>query len=378
MNCELPSMNSIYIHIPFCQTRCIYCDFYSTTLGRDIMASYVQALEREMVRRRNYIECSRVNTLYIGGGTPSLLPTEFISNIFDAVGRNFNLLPDAEITIEANPDDITSEWLKAIADTPVNRISMGAQTFDDKLLHFLRRRHTGKQIVKAVEACQQTNISNISIDLISSLPGQTLSAWKEDVATALSLGITHLSAYTLSYEEGTALYKMLMDGKVDETDEEVSRQMYYHLISATEDAGFQHYEISNFSLPGFHSRHNSCYWQGTPYLGLGAGAHSYDGQRTRRANLSDIKEYIATTGDVPHETEVLNETELFNEYIMTRLRTAAGIPLKELSEEDRQYCLDVAAPYIEQNLLSISDLRLSLTKEGIFISNDIISNMMRS
>lgn len=371
-------MNSIYIHIPFCQSRCIYCDFYSTTYGHNIMASYVQALIREMVRRKHYIECSRVDTLYIGGGTPSLLPTELLTTIFDAIRHNFTLTPNAEVTIEANPDDINNEWLKNITQTPINRISIGTQTFDDQILNLIGRRHNAKQTIKAVEACKQAGITNISLDLISSLPGQTMQHWEKDVHTALSLGITHLSAYTLSYEEGTKLHKMLINGDIKETDEELSRQMYYHLLDTTEKAGFQHYEISNFSLPGQHSRHNSCYWQGTPYLGLGAGAHSYDGIRTRRANLPDIKTYIATSDDVPHENEILNDEELYNEFIMTRLRTNIGIPLDKLTTKDRQYCLNIAKHYIEQKLLSIKNNHLHLTKEGIFISNDIISDMMRS
>ncbi|MBQ5871757.1 MAG: radical SAM family heme chaperone HemW [Bacteroidaceae bacterium] len=371
-------MNSIYIHIPFCQSRCIYCDFYSTTHAQGMMASYVQALIREMSRRKHYIECSRVNTLYIGGGTPSLLPAELLNAIFEAIHSNFTLTPDAEVTIEANPDDINNDWLKNISQTPINRISIGTQTFDDQILNFIGRRHNAKQTIKAVDACKQAGITNISLDLISSLPGQTMQHWQKDVDLALSLGITHLSAYTLSYEEGTKLYQMLINGDIKETDEELSRQMYYHLLNTTEKAGFQQYEISNFSLPGQHSRHNSCYWQGTPYLGLGAGAHSYDGIRTRRANLPNIKTYINATDDVPHENEILNDNELYNEFVMTRLRTTLGIPLDKLTANDRQYCLNIANPYIEKKLLSVKNNHLHLTKEGIFISNDIISDLMRS
>lgn len=341
------------------------------------MAEYAQALEREMSLRKDYIDRSSVQTLYFGGGTPSLLPPDVLERIFAAINRHFTLAPDAEVTIEANPDDVTPKWLKSLSHTPINRISMGAQTFNDNLLNFLGRRHNASQIADAVLACKEAGINNISLDLIYGLPGQTMDDWCNDVEKALSLGITHLSAYALSYEEGTRLDAMLRKGIVHEADEELSRQMYNHLMDATKRAGFRHYEISNFALPDYHSRHNSSYWQGTPYLGLGAGAHSYDGQRSRRANLPDIKAYIAATNDVPHETEVLSNEELYNEFIMTRLRTSCGIPLCELSPDNCQYCLSMAAPHLEHRLLRIQNEHLCLTKEGIFTSNDIISDLMK-
>lgn len=341
------------------------------------MSSYAQALEREMCLRKHYIQCSRVHSIYIGGGTPSLLPTDILTNIFSAVKRHFTLVSDAEVTIEANPDDVTPKWLRGLSGTPVNRISMGAQTFNANLLTFLGRRHNAQQIADAVQACKEAGITNISLDLIYGLPEQTMEDWRHDVESALNLGITHLSAYALSYEEGTRLDTILRKGLIQETDEELSRQMYDHLLTATEEAGFLHYEISNFALPGFHSRHNSNYWQSAPYLGLGAGAHSYDGHRERRANLPDIKAYIAATEDVPHETEELSTEELYNEFIMTRLRTSGGVPLNELSPEDRQYCLSMARPHLAHHLLSIQNEHLRLTKEGIFTSNDIISDLLK-
>lgn len=371
-------MAGIYIHVPFCKSRCIYCDFYSTTLGQDYMASYVEALEREMSLRRQYIECTRVHTIYIGGGTPSLLPSYLLRELFDAILHEFSPDEDAEVTIEANPDDVTPDWLRGLEGTPVNRISMGAQTFDDKLLSLLGRRHNAQQTRDAVKACKEAGIGNISLDLIYGLPSQTMDDWQSDVEQALSLGIKHLSAYALSVEPGTPLdsspYKRELEGV---RYEELSRRMYDHLMSATSKAGFLHYEISNFALPGFHSRHNSCYWQGTPYLGLGAGAHSYDGHRTRRANLPDIKAYIAAKSDVPHETEILSDETLYNEFIMTRLRTSSGIPLNELSEDDRHYCLFMAEPHLKHRRLCIKEEHLCLMKEGIFTSNDIICDLMK-
>ena len=371
------SVAGIYIHIPFCRSRCIYCDFYSTTLGREAMASYAIALEHEMSLRNNYIDSLRVHTIYIGGGTPSLLPVGVLREIFSAINRHFTIDSDAEVTIEANPDDVTPDWLLELSDTPVNRISMGAQTFNDQLLVFLGRRHNAQQTDDAVRACMEAGIANIGLDLIYGIPGQTMDDWLHDVRHALSLGITHLSAYALTYEEGTRLDAMLRKGIIQEADEELSRQMYDYLMCATEKAGFQHYEISNFAKPGYHSRHNSSYWQGLPYLGLGAGAHSFDGHRSRRANLTDIKAYIAATDDVPHETEELTTDNLYDEFVMTRLRTSIGIPLDELSPIDRHYCLSQAAQHIAHGLLLVSENHLCLTREGIFTSNDIICDLMK-
>lgn len=341
------------------------------------MTAYARALEQEMRCRRNYLGEAPIQTLYIGGGTPSQLPADILERIFSAIGRHFELDANAEVTIEANPDDVTPRWLKALRQTPVGRISIGAQTFSDRLLRFTRRRHDARQTLAAVEACQDAGITNISLDLIYGLPGQTMDEWLTDIRQALSLGITHLSAYALSYEEGTPLEAMLRKGEVQEADEELSRQMYDYLLLAAKQAGFLHYEISNFALPDYHSRHNSSYWQGLPYLGLGAGAHSYDGSRSRRANLPDINAYIAAEGDVPHQEETLSDEELYDEYIMTRLRTSSGLLLEELSFEDRRYCLRQAAPHLAQHLLQIRDGRLCLTHEGIFTSNDIISDLMK-
>lgn len=370
-------MAGIYIHIPFCQSRCIYCDFYSTTSGRNVMTDYMRALLRELHVRRQYIKGTRVHTIYIGGGTPSLMPTALLSNLFDAIAQHFTLVPDAEITVEANPDDVTPQWLEDMASTPVNRISMGAQTFNDSLLRFLGRRHNAAQIADAVRDSHAAGFHNISLDLIYGLPGQTFHDWQHDVESALSLGIRHLSAYALSYENGTKLDTMLRSGQVEEADEELSFRMYRHLCDETKRAGFLHYEISNFALPGFHSRHNSSYWQGMPYLGLGAGAHSYDGQAVRRANCPDLKSYIAADGFVPHEEERLTPDELYDEFIMTRLRTSDGIPLDELSEADRNYCLAMAEAHLKTGKLQMQHRKLRLTETGIFTSNDIISDLMK-
>ena len=366
----------IYIHVPFCQSRCIYCDFYSTTYGAEWKRSYVDSLKREIQLRCEEIDVTRVPSLYIGGGTPSQLPSTLLQEVFLAIQENFTLAKDAEVTIEANPDDVTPEWLAALSQTPVNRISMGMQTFSDSLLCFLNRRHTSHQAIEAVQRCQDAGYSNISLDLIYGLPGQTFEDWCRDVKLLLSLDVPHLSAYALSYEEGTALSKMLQDGKVNEASDELSWQMYEYLMNETAAAGMEHYEISNFAKPGMHSRHNSSYWDGSPYLGLGPGAHSFDGVCVRRSNDTSLKDYVCSTADVPHQKEVLTPEEQYDELVMTRLRTASGLPLSLLTPEQRSYCMEMAEPHIHSGNLVQDGLVLRLSRKGIFISNSIISDLM--
>ena len=366
----------IYIHVPFCQKRCIYCDFYSTTYGLEWKRLYVSALRREMLSRRSEIDSSRVPSLYIGGGTPSQLPASLLMEMFQAIAESFTFAEDAEITIEVNPDDVTPRLIEVLHQTPVNRISMGVQTFSDKLLRFLNRRHTSAQALQAVRLFREANYNNISLDLIYGLPGQTFSEWKKDVDMVVNLGVPHLSAYALSYEEGTALHKMLEEGHVVETPDELSWQMYDYLMDKTADAGMEHYEISNFAIPAKQAQHNSSYWNGSPYLGLGPGAHSYDGENIRRSNNTSLKEYVQATADVPHQTEILTPGERYDEIVMTRLRTFSGLPLGVLTAEQRTYCLQMAEPHIlNGNLVREGDV-LRLSKRGIFVSNSVISDLM--
>lgn len=369
----------IYIHVPFCQGRCIYCDFYSTTEGEEWKSRYVDALLAELRMRRDELPLARVHSIYIGGGTPSQLPARALSGILNEVCRLFPVDSDAEVTVEANPDDVTPEWLAALSHTPVNRLSMGVQSFDDALLRLIRRRHTAQQAVCAVEQAALHGISNVSIDLIYGLPTQTMEQWQADVHQALALDVQHLSAYSLSYEEGTPLWRMLEQGRIEEADEELSLCMYEHLIDSTRAAGFTHYEISNFCRPGRHSQHNSAYWHGVPYLGFGPGAHSYDGMRTRRWNLSDLKGYVQAAGSMPpHQSEVLTDDELYDETVMTRLRTSEGLSLDLLTAAYRAYCMAQAEPHLRAGRLEQAGSTIRLTRQGIFTSNDIISDLMRA
>ena len=367
----------IYIHVPFCQSRCIYCDFYSTTLGVEWKRSYVDALKREMRLRCGETDVLRVPSLYIGGGTPSQLPVAMLQEVFRAVQDCFTLAPDAEVTIEANPDDVTPAWIEGLRQTPVNRISMGVQTFSDALLRLLNRRHTSQQALEAVRLCREAGYTNISLDLIYGLPGQTLGDWEDDVRQVLTLGVPHLSAYALSFEEGTALSRMLQEGRVEEAPDELSWQMYEYLMDQTAAAGMEHYEISNFARPGMFSRHNSSYWDGSPYLGLGPGAHSFDGGNVRRSNDTSLKDYVRSTADVPHQNEVLTPEEQYDELVMTRLRTASGLHLGLLTPEQKSYCMKMAEPHILRGDLLREGLVLRLSRKGIFISNSIISDLMR-
>lgn len=369
----------IYIHVPFCQGRCIYCDFYSTTEGEEWKSRYVDALLAELRMRRDELPFARVHSIYIGGGTPSQLPARALAAILNEVCRLFPVDSDAEVTVEANPDDVTPEWLAALSHTPVNRLSMGVQSFDDALLRLIRRRHTAQQAVCAVEQAARHGISNVSIDLIYGLPTQTMEQWQADVRQALALDVQHLSAYSLSYEEGTPLWRMLEQGRIEEADEELSLCMYEHLIDSTRAAGFTHYEISNFCRPGRHSQHNSAYWHGVPYLGFGPGAHSYDGMRTRRWNLSDLKGYVQAAGSMPpHQSEVLTDDELYDETVMTRLRTSEGLSLDLLTAAYRAYCMAQAEPHLRAGRLEQAGSIIRLTRQGIFTSNDIISDLMKA
>ena len=381
-------MAGIYIHIPFCKSRCIYCAFYSTT-DPSLRQRYVDAVCREMVIRgeRREERGERIDTIYLGGGTPSQLTADQLRQLFIYINKVYKLPPPSggvgggvEVTIECNPDDITPEYAEALSQLPVNRVSMGAQTFDDQRLHFLHRRHTANQVQQAVSRLREAGICNISIDLMYGFPGETLSQWERDIDSALSLDVEHLSAYCLSIEEGTPLYKLhKRDGSFCVIcDEETERQMYYLLIDRLTAAGYEHYEISNFAKPGFRSRHNSSYWTDVPYIGLGAAAHSYDGQQ-RRWNIDDINVYIKgiENGEPAYDYELIDDTTRYNDRVMLALRTCEGLDLQSLTPADRDYLLPLANRYIADGLLSNDGRRLRLTRSGLFVSDMVISDLMR-
>lgn len=337
-----------------------------------------------------------IETIYIGGGTPSTLDTSLLEPIFEVIYRTYNVSDRAEITIEANPDDLTPRKIKSLRTLPVNRLSMGVQTFDDGKLRLLHRRHNGEQAIRAVHDCQDAGFDNISIDLIYGLPAQSLREWETDVNTALSLNVQHISAYALIYEEGTPLWEMRKRHVVEEADEELSLEMFSLLMCRLENAGFEHYEISNFARPGFRSRHNSSYWKGIPYLGCGPSAHSFDG-RNRQWNHPDLNVYIDKVGKCLSseefnrapwiEQEKLNLYERYNDCIITSLRTSDGLNLSELKRKFSQpltdYCLQAAAVHLRNGQLEITEKKeqapeglLKLTRRGIFLSDGIMSDLL--
>lgn len=376
-------MAGIYIHIPFCESRCAYCDFYSTTLLRH-RESYIETACRELKSRLHELDGKQIKTIYFGGGTPSTLTIEELERIFKCI-RELMAADDMdhmEITLEANPDDLTEEYVRGLRTLPINRISMGIQSFHDRTLRLVGRRHTAAEAIGAVRRCQGMGLTNISIDLIYGLPGETLEDWSHSLDQAIALDVPHISAYHLTYEEGTRLWRMKEQGIVTPIDEEQSIAAFNMLRSKLLAAGYGHYEISNFARPDFHSRHNSSYWQGTRYIGIGPGAHSYDGTN-RRWNLSDLTNYIATAeGDeVPHEIERLSVEERYDERIITELRTANGINLEQLlkdfGEHYHAHLLKQAMPYIERGqLVRTAEDHLCLTPESILISDAIMCDLL--
>ena len=381
-------MAGLYIHIPFCKSRCIYCGFYSTTLltWRD---RYVDALCKEMALRP---ASSPLSTIYLGGGTPSLLTPRQLEQLFLNINKVYGCNPlsadkdsiPMEITIECNPDDITPEFAKDLAQLPVNRVSMGAQTFNDDRLRFLRRRHNSQQISLAMQRLRQAGIGNVSIDLMFGFPQETLEEWETDIRQALALQPDHISAYSLMYEEGTPLYDLKARSQYQEdgsgvtpVDEETELHMYSLLTDRLAAAGYEHYEISNWARPGYRSRHNSSYWQGVPYIGIGAAAHSFD-LLTRSWNVSNLFQYMKhiEQGQLPSEQETLDDDTRYNDLITTALRTCEGICLDQIEEKYRSYLLDNAQSSLTHGLLTIDNGRIRLTRQGLFVSDDVMSDLI--
>ncbi|MCM1079353.1 MAG: radical SAM family heme chaperone HemW [Bacteroidales bacterium] len=390
-------MAGLYVHIPFCASRCIYCGFYSTT-GLSLQKEYVHAVLRELdgrlAKNDRTFPCSvkwdgvgfsgkeKFTTVYFGGGTPSTLGTHLLDQLVRGIQERVDTSCVVEWTMECNPDDVTEELAAWIGRSPINRVSMGAQTFSDARLRRLCRRHSSSQVVEAVAGLRRNGIRNISIDLMFGFPSETLAGWDKDIDKTLALRPEHISAYSLMYEEGTPLYSMLEQGKVAEIDEELSWKMYDTLVTRLTDAGYVHYEISNFCQPSFRSRHNSSYWHQVPYLGLGASAHSYSGSR-RWWNVCDVKEYIRLTRDgIPVEDgigggfEYIDDTTRYNDIITTSMRTKEGVPLRMLPSSYRNYLLEQSEKHRINGTLTMEGGTLRLTKSGIYVSDDIMSDLI--
>lgn len=378
-------MAGLYVHIPFCATRCSYCGFYSTT-KLDLQDRYVDSLCREIALRKEYLSSystdskaanTIIRTIYIGGGTPSQLSRYSLEKLFHAIDTYLECSPE-EVTMEVNPDDVTNDLAETISALHINRVSMGAQTFDDNRLKFLNRRHKSFQVEQAIDILHEHGVGNISIDLMFGFPGQTCDSWKEDVRRAISLDIQHISAYSLMYEEGTRLYRMLKENMIKEIDEEVSLNMYNELINILCDAGYEHYEISNFAKKGYRAQHNSSYWHDIPYLGIGAAAHSYN-IKSRQWNVSDINKYIESISHdtVPFTFEPIDADTHYNDIVTTELRTSEGIDLSRLDDKYMQYIVKQAARHVADKTVVINDGHLKLTREGLYISDMIMSDLMK-
>ena len=349
-------MAGLYVHVPFCTQRCSYCDFYTQTDSR-LRTDYLRALRRELAERAAELDHEPLDTIYFGGGTPSQLPIEALRAIFRTIRAHYDVSSCREITLEANPDDLSADYLRQLhSQLPIRRISLGVQSFDDADLRRLRRRHDSQGAIRAVGRCLEAGFTDISIDLIYGLPDQTPEAWARNLDVAFHLGVSHLSAYHLTYEAGTPLHRQLLSGHIHAVSEDVSVRLYRLLIERAARAGWEHYEVSNFSLPGRFARHNSAYWTGARYIGVGPSAHSYDG-RARSWNVASLPAYVAgiLSGRPDREREVTDDDMRYNEYLMTRLRTMWGISLPHLRDtfgpRRLAHFLRHATPYIASGRL---------------------------
>ena len=370
-------MAGIYIHIPFCKQACHYCDFHFSTSVKK-KHELVQSLCRELELRKSELT-ETVETIYFGGGTPSLLTAEELDLLLECVDTNYSIIDSPEITLEANPDDLTPEKIRELSDSKVNRLSIGIQSFFEEDLKMMNRAHNVKEALECIKnAIPQ--FKNISVDLIYGIPGMARDRWLENIRTAISLGVPHLSCYALTIEPKTALDNFIKKGLMAPMDDALAQEHYTILIEETEKMGFINYEFSNFGKEGYQSQNNMAYWRGKSYLGIGPSAHSYDGT-VRSWNVNNNTKYIKSIekNQLPLEREVLSEKDKYNEYIMTRLRTQWGVSLREVDEnfgrDYRKYLMTQAQRSIENELLSLENNILTITKKGKFLCDGIAADL---
>ncbi|MDR2467130.1 MAG: radical SAM family heme chaperone HemW [Prevotellaceae bacterium] len=372
-------MSGLYIHIPFCKRLCAYCDFHfsvSTARSGEMLSSLMREMELR-AERGERLKNNGGRTLYFGGGTPTIYPVADIKRLSDkALSLFFDSVPD-EWTIEANPDDLTSEYLAQLADIGVNRLSVGIQSFIDRDLLMMRRRHSARQGIEAIENARKAGFDNISLDLIYGLPGADADGWNCNLETAVNIGVTHIAAYHLSIEHRTILGKMAAKGQIAPVDEEESVLQYEMLEEKLAKAGFVHYEVSNFALQGFFSRHNSAYWEGHDYIGVGPSAHSYDGLSMRKNNAANNPKYIESIGRgvVPEETERLSEKDRYNEALITALRTARGLSPERIPESFAAEFRRKAEKYLASQML-VHEETYRIPTKHFLISDAIISDLI--
>lgn len=384
-----PKTYGIYLHIPFCKQACHYCNYhFSTTLKRK--GELVDAICKELLLRKNELE-GVVETIYFGGGTPSLLSKEELSQIFDTIYASFSVSENPEITLEANPDDLVSvrneaetqtklkSPFEAFKEVGINRLSIGVQSFFESDLKWMNRAHNASEAMACILEAKK-HFENITIDLIYGIPGMSVERWRENIETAFSLDIPHISGYALTVEPKTALEKFIETGKTPPVDDDLSQEHHEVLIEMTEEAGLDNYEFSNFGKPGFYSQNNLAYWEGKPYLGIGPSAHSFDGV-SRSWNVSNNIKYIKSidAGELPSEREVLSKKDRYNEYVMTRLRTQEGISLEKVETdfgaEFLEYLMSQAKLAIESKNLQIEDGYMSVSKKGKFLTDGLAGDL---
>lgn len=370
-------MSGIYLHIPFCKQACHYCNFhFSTNLKRK--EELIKSLCTELIIRKRELN-QPLQTIYFGGGTPSLLSEQELKQIFNTIHKHYIVVENAEITLEANPDDLSSNLIVQLHDSQINRLSIGVQSFFAEDLLLMNRAHSAKEALECIQLAKKY-FKNISIDLIYGIPGLTIDRWKENLEITLSLNIPHISCYALTVEPKTALKKFIEQGKVAPVNDEETRSHYELMIDTLENAGYINYEFSNFGKPGYFSQNNTGYWQGKPYLGIGPSAHSFDGNQ-RSWNISNNIKYIKSIneGNIPLEFEVLSVTDKYNEYIMTGLRTMWGVSLvkveNDFGKRYKDYLLEQVEKHIENKLLYFEDDTLKITKKGKFLGDGIASDL---
>ncbi len=368
----------LYIHIPFCKQACHYCDFHFSTSVKK-KGELVDMLCKELVLRKNELPDNVIETIYFGGGTPSLLSAEELKQIFDTIHSNFQVSDDAEITLEANPDDLSIKKLEVLKVSGINRLSIGVQSFFEEDLKLMNRAHNEKEALESIQMAKEY-FDNISIDLIYGIPGMTEERWRENLRIALDLNLPHFSCYALTVEPNTALKKFIEKGIIKPVDDEASKAHFGSLVETLLNAGFVHYEFSNFGKPGYFSRNNTAYWFGKPYLGIGPSGHSFDGN-IRKWNISNNSLYIKALqkDTIPMQEEKLSEVDKYNEYVMTRLRTMWGVIPDEVEEKFglkyKNYLMEQADPYLNKDLMILKKGNLHITAKGKFLGDGISSDL---
>lgn len=344
-------MAGIYIHIPFCKQACHYCDFHFST-SMKYKDEMINALLLEIDLRRNFLKDEAIETIYFGGGTPSIIPTKDLDAILKKIHQHFEVSSSVEVTLEANPDDLNKDFIKSIYHQGVNRLSIGVQSFVNRDLEWMNRAHHANEAIDCIRRAQDIGIENISIDLIYGTPGLSDSEWKDNIYKALELSVPHISSYALTVETKTALGNWVEKGKIKPMDEEQSASQFEMLMEELLSNGFEHYEISNFAKPGFHSKHNSSYWEGKTYLGIGPSAHSFD-KTSRQWNINNNHKYIdeIVRGNLPMQMEVLKLNDRFNEYLMVGFRTAKGISTEYIANEFGSLALNK----LEKSIIEFTD-----------------------